>query len=105
MVNSKGSLILAKFKIKIKKESNICLVLAIERRSVLTHQSRYQNDRLWELRLQCKEGENSVDASYVGTQFSLIVGANIAGMNVDNNMCKVKMNSESTAIKLDNYNL
>jgi len=46
LVNSKGSLILAKFKIKIKKESNICLVLAIERRSVLTHQSRYQNDRL-----------------------------------------------------------
>jgi len=31
------------------------------------------------------EGENSVDASVVGTQFSLIVGANVAGMNVDNN--------------------
>jgi len=85
LVNSKGSLILAKFKIKMKKKSNICLVHAIKRSSDLTHLSRYHNDRLWELRLQGKEGENSVDGSVVGTQFSLIVGANVAGMNVDNN--------------------
>jgi len=69
----------------MKKKSNICLVHAIKRSSDLTHLSRYHNDRLWELRLQGKEGENSVDGSVVGTQFSLIVGANVAGMNVDNN--------------------
>jgi hypothetical protein len=84
LVNSKSSLILEKFKIKMKKKSNISLVHAIKRSSALTHLSRYHNDRLWELRLQCKEGENSVDGSDVGTQFSLIVGANVAGMNVDN---------------------
>jgi len=32
-----------------------------------------------------REGENSVDGSVVGTQFSLIVGAFVAGMTVDNN--------------------
>ena len=31
------------------------------------------------------EGQNSVDGSDVGTQFSLIVGAYVAWMNVDNN--------------------
>jgi len=46
LVNSKGSLILAKFKIKMKKKSNICLVHAIKRSSDLTHLSRYHNDRL-----------------------------------------------------------
>jgi len=77
LVNLKNSLNLAKFKIKVKKELNISLVHAIKTSSVLTHLSRYHNDRLWELRVQCKEGENSVDGSDVGTQFSLIAGANV----------------------------
>jgi hypothetical protein len=37
LVNSKVSLILAMFKIKMKKKSNICLMHAIKIFSVLTH--------------------------------------------------------------------
>ena len=46
LVNSMSSLILVKFKIKMREKSNICLVHAIKRRSVLTRLSRYHNDRL-----------------------------------------------------------
>jgi len=74
LLNWKISLILAKFKIKMRKKSNICLVHAIERNSVLTHLSRYHNDRLtitssvWGKEMLSTEGENSVDGRDVGTR-------------------------------------